>query len=44
MAKRGSDVKIEHVVKRTKQGGKVKRATMNKHEKRTYKVYKGQGR
>lgn len=44
MAKRGSDAKITHVVKRTKQGGTVKRATMSKHEKRTYKKYRGQGK
>lgn len=43
MAKKG-DNRIEHVVKRTKQGGKVKRASMSKHEKRTYKKYRGQGK
>lgn len=32
------------VVKRTKQGGKVKRASMNKTEKRNHKAYRGQGR
>lgn len=44
MAKKGSDVRITHVVKRTKQGGKAKRATMGKHEKRTFKKYRGQGK
>ena len=29
--------------KRTSQGGKVKRQTMNKHKKRSFKKYKGQG-
>lgn len=32
------------VVKRTKQGGKVKRGSMNKTEKRNHKPYRGQGR
>jgi hypothetical protein len=32
------------LVKRTKQGGKKKTATMNKHEKRSYKKYGGQGK
>lgn len=32
------------VVKRTKQGGKVKRASMNKTQKSSYKAYRGQGR
>jgi len=44
MAKRGSEQKIEHVVKKTKQGGLVKTSTLNKHEKRSYKKYRGQGR
>ena len=30
--------------KRTKQGGKVKRASMGKAEKRSFKAYRGQGR
>jgi len=30
--------------KRTKQGGQVKRASMNKSQKRTYKKYRGQGK
>ena len=30
--------------KRTSQGGKVKRASMNKHKKRSFKKYRGQGR
>lgn len=29
--------------KRTSQGGKVKRQTMNKHKKRSFKNYRGQG-
>ena len=32
------------VVKRTKQGGKVKRASMNKTQKSSFKAYRGQGR
>jgi hypothetical protein len=35
----------EPVHKRTKQGGRVvKTSAMNKHEKRNYKQYRGQGR
>lgn len=34
-------LKIE---KRTSQGGKVKRASMNKSKKRGFKAYRGQGR
>jgi len=30
--------------KRTSQGGKVKRQTRNKHKKRSFKNYRGQGR
>lgn len=37
-------VKHESLVKRTSQGGKVKTATLSKHEKRSYKKYRGQGR
>jgi len=36
--------KHKRVVKRTRQGGMVKRAAMNKHQKRNYKAYRGQGR
>lgn len=32
------------VEKRTKQGGKNKTASMSKHEKQSYKKYRGQGR
>ena len=32
------------IVKRTKQGGKVKRASMNKTQKASHKTYRGQGR
>ena len=42
----GSGGKPTHtrLVKRTKQGGKVARAGMSKHEKRSFKAYRGQGR
>jgi len=36
--------KHKRVVKRTSQGGTVKRAAMSKHQKRNYKAYRGQGR
>ena len=36
--------KHKSVVKRTKQGGQKKTASMNKVEKRSYKKYRGQGR
>lgn len=32
------------VVKRTSQGGKVRRSGMNKSQKRSFKAYRGQGR
>ena len=32
------------LVKKTKQGGKAKTASMNKTEKKTYKKYRGQGK
>jgi hypothetical protein len=32
------------VVKLTKQGGKVKTSSMNKHEKKSFKRSRGQGR
>jgi hypothetical protein len=32
------------IVKRTKQGGKVKRSSMNKTQKTSHKTYRGQGR
>jgi hypothetical protein len=34
----------ESVVKRTKQGGRVKTSSLNKSEKRSHKKYRGQGR
>lgn len=41
-----SGAKTAHtpLVKKTKQGGKVARSGMNKHEKRSFKAYRGQGR
>ena len=39
-----SNNKHESIVKRTGQGGKVKTSTLNKHEKRSYKKYRGQGK
>lgn len=46
MAKTSTGTKKAHVplVKRTKQGGKVRRSSMNKSEKRSFKGYRGQGR
>jgi hypothetical protein len=35
---------VSKIIKRTKQGGKVKRSSMNKSEKRAYKAYRGQGK
>jgi len=35
---------IRHIVKRTKQGGKVKTSSLNKSAKRSFKAYRGQGR
>lgn len=35
---------VSKVHKRTKQGGKVKRSSMNKTEKRSFKAYRGQGK
>ena len=43
MAKSESS-KHRKVHKKTKQGGDVKHATMNKQEKRNFKKYRGQGR
>ncbi len=40
----GATSRIKHVVKKTKQGGKVKTSTLNKNAKRSYKPYRGQGR
>jgi len=36
--------KHNSVHKRTKQGGQRKIASMNKHEKRSHKKYRGQGK
>jgi hypothetical protein len=36
--------KHKKVHKRTKQGGQKKTASMNKHEKRSHKKYRGQGK
>ena len=36
--------KHKTVHKRTKQGGQKKTASMNKHEKRSHKKYRGQGK
>jgi hypothetical protein len=36
--------KHKSVQKRTKQGGHNKTASMNKHEKRSHKKYRGQGK
>ena len=46
MAKAASSTSKAHTKlhKRTKQGGKVKRASMSKAEKRSFKGYRGQGR
>ena len=35
---------IVGVEKRTSQGGKVKTSSMNKHKRRAFKKYRGQGR
>jgi hypothetical protein len=43
MAK-SSGSKINSVVKRTKQGGKVKTSSLNKNEKKSFKKYRGQGK
>ena len=39
-----STEKRTSVVKRTKQGGKVKTSSLSKHEKRSFKKYRGQGK
>jgi hypothetical protein len=47
MAKTKDTTKLTRITtyKRTSQGcGKVKLSSMNKHKKRSYKKYKGQGR
>ena len=35
---------IVGIQKRTSQGGKVKTSSMNKHKRRAFKKYRGQGR
>jgi hypothetical protein len=42
--KASSASKHNSVHKRTKQGGQKKTASMSKHEKRSHKKYRGQGR
>ena len=44
MAAAKEGFKHKRVVKRTSQGGLVKRAAMSKHQKRNFKAYRGQGR
>ena len=41
---RSADNKHTSVVKRTSQGGIVKTSKLNKHKKRSFKVYRGQGK
>ena len=45
MAKVKEQIKHERIPKRTSQGtsNKVKRSSMNKHKKRSFKVYNKQG-
>ncbi len=43
-AKGGDSKTHTRVVKKTKQGGKAKTASMNKTEKNSYKKYRGQGK
>ena len=45
MKKQTSGSAIEHVVKKTTIGdGRISTATMNKHKRRNFKQYRGQGR
>jgi hypothetical protein len=46
MAKVKEQIKHERIPKRTSQGNskKVKRSSMNKHKKRSFKVYNKQGK
>lgn len=39
-----SGANIRHVVKRTKQGGRIKTSSLNKSAKRSFKAYRGQGK
>lgn len=41
---RAQDKKHNSVVKRTSQGGIVKTSKLNKHQKRSFKAYRGQGK
>lgn len=36
--------KLVGIVKRTSQGGKAKTSSMNKHKRKSFKRYRGQGR
>lgn len=45
MAREAAKKTITRTIKRTSQGnGNIKRSSMNKHKKRSFKAYKGQGR
>lgn len=47
MAKQIGNVKLDIVNKKSSQGGKnsqIKLSSMNKHNKRSFKQYRGQGR
>jgi hypothetical protein len=45
MKKHNSGNAVEHVVKKTTIGdGRISTSTMNKHKRRSYKKYRGQGR
>tara|TARA_Y100000114_G_C11737202_1_gene316890 strand:- start:397 stop:540 length:144 start_codon:yes stop_codon:yes gene_type:complete len=45
MKKQTQGSAIEHVVKKTTIGnGRISTSTMNKHKRRSYKPYRGQGR
>jgi hypothetical protein len=45
MKKQTTGSAIEHVVKKTTIGdGRISTATMNKHKRRNFKKYRGQGR
>jgi len=46
MAKAKGTTAVAHtsVIKLSKQGGKIKTSSMNKHERKSFKKYRGQGR
>ncbi len=46
MAKAKGNLAPSHtsIVKKTKQGGKIKTSSLNKSEKKSYKKYRGQGK